>query len=314
VRDVADAGERIDGPGVDIAGLGAHDHRAGEAAQLVAQSVRSHPPLVVNADGDQSGGAKPEEPECPFDGVVTLGSHERVHRGRASQAVGLDIPAGGAQYEMACRRQRGEVSHLAAGNEPYGRTGRQTEQRLEPAAGHLLHHGRARCGRIQCRVLVPGRGEPVSGNCRRGGAADDEAVIPAAVRSHQSRLDRRGQSRDDGLRIGGLLGQRPIQRCAQVPGAGTNADATVRDAGQVARCLLVGLPERAGPVCLPHNALSMLPAPLTVLRDLDIKGQVTRASRVGCHRPVNRIRRDRGWRSCPGCLPPAKEGGVADLL
>jgi hypothetical protein len=95
--------------------------------------------------------------------------------------VGLDIPAGGTQYEMACRRQRGEVSHLAAGDKPHGRTGGQAEQRLEPAAGHLLDDGSARRGRIQRRILVPGSGEPVSGNCRWGSAADDEAVIPAAV-------------------------------------------------------------------------------------------------------------------------------------
>ena len=51
------------------------------------------------------------------------------------QAVGFDIPPGAPQHLVACRRQRSEVRHVAAGHEADAGARRQAEQLDQPRAG-----------------------------------------------------------------------------------------------------------------------------------------------------------------------------------
>ena len=84
------------------------------------------------------------------------------------------------EHGVACGCEARHVRHLAPRDERERRCRRDAEQVLEPLPGDLFHHGRRRAAHDQARVLIPGRGEPVS---RQGGgqrAADDEAEVPSA--------------------------------------------------------------------------------------------------------------------------------------
>src|SRR5574342_408146 len=70
VTESADLRERIDRPGVDVAGLSTDDRRSGRGSQSVVQRLRAHPSLLINSDRGEAVDAHTEEPECSIDGVV----------------------------------------------------------------------------------------------------------------------------------------------------------------------------------------------------------------------------------------------------
>ena len=63
----------------------------------------------------------------------------------ALKALGLHVPARVAQDCVACRREAGEVRHLAARHEAHAANGGQAQQVTHPIGGDLLGDGQ--CGR-----------------------------------------------------------------------------------------------------------------------------------------------------------------------
>jgi hypothetical protein len=116
----------------------------------------------------------------------------------------------------ACRRERGRVRALRAGDESGRNPLRETEDLHEPVCGHLLDrggHGRQDDGEA---VLVPGGREPVRGDGGRQCAADHEAEVPSRLRPDDSRLAAGDQLCDHVLVVGTPVGQRPAELGAQL--------------------------------------------------------------------------------------------------
>jgi hypothetical protein len=262
VGEVDDRADRVDGTGVDVARLSAHDHRPALRGQCAAQRVHPHSALVVGLDHDDRVGAEAEEPERPVDGVVPVGAREDAERWRAGETAFLDVPAGAAQHLVPGGGERGEVGHLRAGDEPDGRVPRQAEEVEQPAAGDLLDRGGGRAHRVEAGVLVPGGGEPVGGE--RGGrdAADHETEVPAAAGGDQSG---RGRGRERGDHVGGRCGRLRNRAAERGPHRGRidrDAHRTAGQPGQVGERVPVRLAER----CFPVGHLHVRPLSFTTDR------------------------------------------------
>jgi hypothetical protein len=244
VGELADLPQRVDGAGVDVAGLRADDRRPVPAAERLPQRSRPHAALLVGGDRNDRGRAQAEEPQRPVDGVVAPLASEHPQRRRADQPGRLDVVAGAAEHLVPGGGEGGEVRHLSAGDEADRHLGREPEQLGQPAPGDLLDHAGGGAGDVQPGVLVPGGGEPVGGQRRRQRAADHEAEEAAARRRNQSRLGGRGQRRDHLAGLDGLLRQRPAERGPQLLQARAAAHRPFGQALQVGQRLLERLAQR----------------------------------------------------------------------
>ena len=145
-------------------------------AASAAAARRVEASLVVGRD--RLGRAEAEVAQRQVDGVVPLRADEHPHAGRADQPAARDVPAGAAQHLVAGGGEAGEVGHRAAGDEADGAARRQPEQVEHPRLGDVLDGGVGRGERAQAGVLVPRADQPVGGQRRGVGAADDEAEEP----------------------------------------------------------------------------------------------------------------------------------------
>ena len=136
VRSLDDLGQRIEGAGVDVAGLGAHDRRPLARGERVAQRSRVHAARGVDGDGQQRVGAEAEDPRRAVDRDVALGAHHEAHARSALQPAGLDVPPHAGQHGVARRRQAGDVRLLAArGQKPNeAPAGRPSSSSSQPPA------------------------------------------------------------------------------------------------------------------------------------------------------------------------------------
>ena len=134
---LANLGDGIEGTGIHIAGLHAHDGALGDWRHLLPE----HAPLSV------AGHARdPLAPETDHrEGLL----HARVHfladhdgdRRRAKQALGLDVPAGACQQGVARGRERREVRGRGAGHETAATVPGQMKQILQPIQRNLFELG-----------------------------------------------------------------------------------------------------------------------------------------------------------------------------
>ncbi len=213
---IGDLRDRVERARVDLAQLGAHDRRPVAAGQRVSESGHIHPSLVVGRNLDDRCRSEAEQPKRAVDRDVAPGTAENPDRGRSGQSVALEVPAGVRQHRVPRGGEAGRLGHLAAGGEREGRVVRDAEELLQPAAHDLLDDrgGRAAC--VQAGVLVPGRGEPVGGESRRHGAADDEAEVAAARNRDDAGSGRFGELLDDCHRIGRSVRQRAAECLTQL--------------------------------------------------------------------------------------------------
>ena len=214
-----------------------------------------HPALVVGGDRDDRAGAQAQQPDRPVDRDVPLLPDQHPQPRRAGQPVRLDVPARPAQDLVPPGGQPGDVRLLRTGHETDRRGGRQPEQLRDPAASHLLGDRGGRTHRIEPGVLVPDRGQPVRGQRRRGGPADDEPEVPAAAGRHHARVDGRGQRRDHRRRIVRTIRQRSAQGGPQLGQVRARCDPAVGQAGEIGRGVPVRLAQRSGPVRFLHCGL-----------------------------------------------------------
>ena len=256
VGDVADLPDRVDGAGVDVADLRAHDRRAvvERLVECTGERVHPHPPLGVGGDRLDRRGADAEEAQRPVDGAVPLLAREHADPRGTPQPRRAHVPSGPAEHGVQRGRQPGEVGHLRAGHEPDRRVRWQAEQVGRPGARDLLDHGRGGPEDVQARVLVPRGGQPVGGQRRGRRTSDDEAEEPAAARRDHPGPGRRGQVRDHVPRVERPFGQRTAERGAQLREVGGGMDRPVGQAVEVGHGLREGLAQRALPVRPVHGA------------------------------------------------------------
>jgi hypothetical protein len=133
-----DVTERIERPGVHLAGLGADDGGPGDAG---GQPVGEHPALIVGRDAVDPVSAQAHHPERLDHGGVRLRPHDHRQLRGAEQPVGLHVPAGPGQLLIAGGGEGRGVGHGAPGDERGGGPGRQAEQLSQPAGDDLVQPG-----------------------------------------------------------------------------------------------------------------------------------------------------------------------------
>jgi len=170
-------GKRVEGAGVDVAGLETDDRGAGAGAQGFVEGLRVHAALVIGPDGENVAVAEPHQVDGGVDGGVAAFAADNVDVRRALQAVDVDVPAVLAEHGVAGDGQRGEVGHLRAGHQANAGFRRQAEQIEQPFGDDFFDEGGCGRGVVDLRILVPGGSQPVGGDADGGGAADDEAKV-----------------------------------------------------------------------------------------------------------------------------------------
>jgi hypothetical protein len=120
---VDDLGQRVDGAGVDVAGLRAHDRRALAGGQSVAQRGRVDAPVASTATGTSAAVPEAQDPRRAVDRHVALLADQQAHVRSALQPADLGVPADAREDGVARRRQARDVRLLAAGGQAEGRAG-----------------------------------------------------------------------------------------------------------------------------------------------------------------------------------------------
>jgi len=183
-RYVRDLVERIERAGVDLSRLRTHDRRTVASTQRVAQRGRLHASLVIR--GDNLGRAEAKQAHGAIDRHVSLRAHDDANARPTGETVAGNVPTRPLEHTEARSSERGDAAHLCPRDDPEGRILRQTEEAAYPFAYHLLDD---RCGRsadIEPGILIPGRRQPVRGECCRQATADHEAEVAAARHRHDS--------------------------------------------------------------------------------------------------------------------------------
>ena len=189
------------------------------------QRVGAHPALVVDLDRRRSR-------RCRSPGTAAPGRSCRAARRRRGpgpaaprQPVGLDVPAGPAQHLVRAAASPVKFAICAPVTKPTDTSGGRPSSSASQPPATSSTTAAAGATDVEAGVLVPGRGQPVRGDGRRGRAADDEAEEPAARRRHESRLGRRRPApRSPRAGVRGPLGQRPAERRAQLLRGSRGAD------------------------------------------------------------------------------------------
>lgn len=118
---------------------------------------------------------------------------KHTNGGSAIEPVALHVPPAIAQQRVTCGGEAGEVRHLAPSRERKRGVAWQVEPVLNPCSRDLFHDARGRSASVERGVVVPGGGEPVSGERGRQRTANypreeppaDRAQMPAFRCSHQ---------------------------------------------------------------------------------------------------------------------------------
>ena len=179
--------------------------------------------------------SRPRPRYCSAPPTVECASPPRTTSisGAPTRPFRLDVPAGVLEDGVARRRQAREVRHLTARDQAVAGAGRQAEQVDEPRADGLLDDGRGRTGRIQPRVLVPRRGEPVGRDRGRDAAADDVAEVARPGHRDDAGVRVPGQPLDDLDRVLAHLRQGRHQGGPQRRDVLVDADVPLGHAPQV---------------------------------------------------------------------------------
>ena len=173
-------GVRVASADIQVGGVQHKDGRRVSRGQSRPQRLRRQTTIVFHRQGLDRAGPEAEESHRPLDRSVMLVVGQNPDARGAVEAVRLHVPAATRQQGVPGGGQAGEVGHLAAGGKGERGFGGNIEQRLQPGPGDLLHHrGSGRAG-VGDGVLIPGRSQPVRGQGRRHGPADDPGEEPAA--------------------------------------------------------------------------------------------------------------------------------------
>jgi len=159
------------------------------------QRLRIDPPLVVGSH--RLGPAQAEVAQRVVDALVALRPGDDPDPRRSGEAVAGGVPPGLREHPVARGQQAGEVRRRGTGREADRGVDGEAEEVEQPGRRHLLDRGHGRRHRPQAVVLVPRTDQPVGGERRRLGAADDHAVEPARRHGRQSGLAGAGQQVDD---------------------------------------------------------------------------------------------------------------------
>ena len=211
---VGDRVERVERPGVDLAGLGADEHRAGEVGQLLG----AHPALVVGRDDDDALAAEPDEPERLGQRRVRPLADDDVERRCAEEPVRLRVPAEPRRARRRGRR-RGTAALATvapvtkATPVPAGSRSRSTSQPRDDVVqrgGHRRHHR-------QRGVLVPRARQPRAAERDRVRRPGDEPEVAGAGRGDGRRAAGGVEQpqRVDG--VDAVVGQRLVERGERLP-------------------------------------------------------------------------------------------------
>ena len=129
--------ERVEGPGVHVAGLGAHDDRAVDPRERVAQRVGAHPTLVVGGDlaDPVALATHPQHLERGVDRDVRAAVGDDRDRRRALSPRRSDVPARACEDAVAAAAARAvKLAIVAPVTNPTLVSGGEAEQLDEPAA------------------------------------------------------------------------------------------------------------------------------------------------------------------------------------
>src|SRR5438093_1451383 len=115
-----------------------------------------------------------------MNGDVRLGADNDVDGRRAVHPLFFHVVALAAEDRIASGGKRGEVRHLASGDEANARLPGQIEQIEEPFARYLFDDRDGWRSHEETRVLVPRAGDPIRCERDRQRAADHEAEVARA--------------------------------------------------------------------------------------------------------------------------------------
>ena len=123
---------RIEGPGVDVAGLNADDRRRGQRRGMASGRIRPWP-----STGRGRTRSRPSPSRLKAFSTLTCTSSPTitVNRRRAEQAARFDVPPQPAQQRVPRRSQGAEVGHGGPGHETDARVRRQPEAAQRATAG-----------------------------------------------------------------------------------------------------------------------------------------------------------------------------------
>ena len=187
MRELAGLTERVERPGVQLAGLQADDGGSIRVrVERLLEQRQADPARVVGGKRDDRVGADAEQPDRAVERLVAELRGEHPQAGRAGEAVALNVDTAVVEQALPGRREAGHVRHLAAGHERKRGRRRQPEELLQPCTAHLLDDRGCRRGGEDRAVLIPGRCQPVRRDRRRQRAPDDPAEEAAAGRAEQA--------------------------------------------------------------------------------------------------------------------------------
>ena len=242
--DAARLGVVIEGSGVDLAGLQAHNRWAIPGSEFTAKPAEVEAPLWVGPGVDDRVGAQAEQPYRAVDRGVLVPRGDDPDRSRPGQAAAFDVPAAFGEQLVTGGGQRSGVAHLGAGDQSERGMSGQAEQVFEPHSANLLDHRLGGRARIQRGVLIPCRGQPVRRQRSRHRTADHPPEEPAAGAAQQPRLSITDQLSDHLRRIHWPIGQGPPQNLPQLPDPGGNRDLPLVQRLVEIRCMIGCLPQR----------------------------------------------------------------------
>ena len=150
----------------------------------------------------------------------------------------FDVPADALEDRVAGSRERDDVREARAAGQPEAGVGGKPQQVEQPVAGDLLGGSGGRRRRVEDRVLVPRRGQPVGAHRCRQRPPDDEAEEARPGGGHEAGLDRRGEVPDDALGVETGVGQLRPERGRDDVRIGRRSDAALGQPLKVGRCEL----------------------------------------------------------------------------
>ena len=133
VRELAGLAERVERPGVQLAGLQADDGGSIRVrVERLLEQRQADPARVVGGKRDDRVGADAEQPDRAVERLVAELRGEHPQAGRAGKTVALNVDTAVVEQALPGRREAGHVRHLAAGHESKRGRGRQPEELLQP--------------------------------------------------------------------------------------------------------------------------------------------------------------------------------------
>ena len=188
--------DRVEGvarAGVHVAGLAADDRGAIAVPERGRQRTGVHPALAIGRDADNPLPPEAEVLEGRLERRMRLGADQDADVRRAEQTATLDVPADALEDRVTSSRERDDVREARTAGQPEAGVGGKPQQVEHPVAGDLLGGSGGRRRRVEDRVLVPRRGQPVGAYRCRQRPPDDEAEEARPRRRHEAGLDRRRQ-------------------------------------------------------------------------------------------------------------------------